>query len=203
MKKMPGILFLVVCSGTVQAQQTQSSIGAFGGETPDERASTRVLYWDSAEDSAAGEFAIDYGRPVWKSEYDDGTKFDAMTKGKVWRMGKDFWTVLDTSLPLKFSGREVPVGSYYLGIHRSTDGNQWSLAFIDPVKVRAARLDGFQIEKTPIEFKVPMSFKPVTAPVEKLTITLHHTKEKPKDVTMKVVWGKMTLTTPIQVGLTE
>ena len=107
MKKALCVLALLMCCGVHQAQEKKSSIGAFGGETPDERASTRVLYWDSAKDSAAGEFAIDYGRPVWKSEYDDGTKFDAMTKGKLWRMGKDFWTVLDTSLPLKFSGKEV------------------------------------------------------------------------------------------------
>jgi hypothetical protein len=203
MKRALFVIVLLTCCGVHQAQEKKSSIGAFGGETPDERASTRVLYWDSAKDSAAGEFAIDYGRPVWKKEYDDPAKFDSMTKGKVWRMGNNFWTVLDTSLPLKFVGKEVPIGSYYLGIYRSSDGNQWSLAFIDPVKVRAARLDGFQIEKTPVQFKVPITFEVASTPAEKLTVTFQHEKDKLGDVTMKVVWGKMTLTTPIQVVLTE
>ena len=31
---------------------------------------------------AAGQFAINYGRPVWKSIYEDPAKFDAMTQGK-------------------------------------------------------------------------------------------------------------------------
>ena len=202
MKMTLFIVALMMCSA-YQAQEKKSSIGAFGGETLDERASTRVLYWDSAKDSAAGEFAIDYGRPVWKKEYDDPAKFDAMTKGKVWRMGNNFWTVLDTNLPLKFGSKEVPIGSYYLGIYRSSDGNQWSLAFIDPVKVRASRLDGFEIEKAPVQLKVPLTFQSASSAAEKLTVTLQHEKDKPTDVTMIVVWGKMTLSAPIKVVLSQ
>ena len=52
---------------------------------------------------------------MWKKDYEDPAKFDAMTKGKVWRMGSNHWTALDTSLPLKISGRSVPAGSYFLG----------------------------------------------------------------------------------------
>jgi hypothetical protein len=40
--------------------------------------------------------------------YEDPVKFDRMTKGKTWRQGKDFWTVLDTNLPLRIAGKEVP-----------------------------------------------------------------------------------------------
>ena len=71
--------------------QDRPAIEAFGGAEPDERGSTRVLYWDRQKDLGAGEFAIDYGRPVWKKDYEDLAKFDGMTKGKTWRLGKDFW----------------------------------------------------------------------------------------------------------------
>jgi hypothetical protein len=184
------------------AQQAKSTIIAEGG-TPDERASARVLYWNQKTDSAAGEFAIDYGRPGWKKDYEDPAKFDTMTKGKVWRMGSNFWTVLDTSLPLRIGGRSVRVGEYYLGLRRSADGADWSLAFVDPVRVRRARLDGFEIGKAAVEFEAPMSFEKASSEVEKLTITLSYSKENPKQVTLRVAWGNLALTAPIEVSLPE
>ena len=177
-------------------------IVAEGGQ-PDDRASARVLYWNTAKDHAAGQFAINYGRPVWKSIYEDPVKFDAMTKGKTWRMGSNFWTVLDTCLPLKISGRAVSPGYYFLGLHRSSDGSKWSLAFIDPAKVRAARLDAFEIARAPIEFEVPMSTATATTKPEKLTIELSYPKENVRHVTLSVAWGTLALTAPIEVTVSE
>jgi hypothetical protein len=50
------------------AQQSKPVIVAEGGQ-PDNRASARVLYWNTAKNAGAGQFAINYGRPVWKSDY--------------------------------------------------------------------------------------------------------------------------------------
>src|SRR5262245_59953490 len=161
-----GLLVIFLCN--VSAQTSRRPIQVFGGQ-PDERASTRLLY---ETDRAIGEFAIDYGRPSWKKEYEEPAVFDKMTRGKVWRLGKDFWTVLDTSLPLRISGREVGVGSYYLGLHRSEDGASWSLAFFDPTKVRGAKFDAFEINKVPIGFKVPVQLQQGGELVEKLTLLL-------------------------------
>ena len=121
------------------AQQTKPTIVAEGGGV-DDYGSTRVLFWNTKVDSSAGQFAINYGRPGWKKDYEDSAKFDAMTKGKVWRMGSNFWTTLDTSLALKISGKSIPVGAYYLGLHRSEDGATWSLAFIDPLRSQSTRM---------------------------------------------------------------
>ena len=195
------IALLILVAGAL-AQGAKSTIIAEGGN-PDERASARVLYWNTKADAAAGEFAIDYGRPVWKKGYEDPAKFDAMTKGKVWRMGSNFWTVLDTSLPLKIGGKSIRVGEYYLGLRRSADGEHWSLAFVEPTKVRGARLDGFEIAKAAVEFEAPMSLDKASSPVERLTITLAYPKESPKNVTLKVAWGSLALTAPIEVSLPE
>ena len=192
---LPSLLALVAF-----AQQPQPEIVAEGGE-PDERASARVLYWNTKLDASAGQFAIDYGRPVWKKDYEDPTKFDGMTKGKVWRMGSNFWTTLDTSLPLKISGKEVRPGYYFLGLRRSADGSRWSLAFIDPAKVRAARLDGFEVQKTKVEFEAPMSVDKAPSKVEKLTIALSYPKETPTKVTMRVAWGNLALAAPIEASV--
>jgi len=184
------------------AQQSKPAIVAEGGQ-PDDRASARVLYWNTAKDGAAGQFAIDYGRPVWRSDYEDPVKFDGMTRGKVWRMGSNFWTTLDSCLPLKISGKAVPAGYYYLGLHRAEDGSKWSLAFIDPAKVRATHLDAFDIRKAVIAFEVPMSVAKAAGKPEKLTIELSYPKDNIRKVTLSVSWGTLALTAPIDVTVTE
>lgn len=196
------LAFALLFATTAPAQQARKGIIAEGG-SPDERASARVLYWNQQTDSSAGWFAIDYGRPVWKKDYEDPAKLDAMTKGKVWRMGSNFWTVLDTSLPLKISGKDVGVGSYFLGLRRSADGARWSLAFIDPSSVRRTRLDAFEIQKGTVRFEAPMSVEKAESMTEKLTITLSYSKVAPKDVTMKLAWGNLALAAPIKVTLAE
>ena len=186
----------------MEAQQ-KPKVVAEGG-TPDDRASARVLYWNAQTDSAAGQVAIDYGRPVWKKEYNDPAKFDAITREKIWRMGSNYWTILDTNLPLSIGGKTVPAGLYYLGLHRSDNGSEWSLAFIDPAKARKVHLDAFQVERAPVEFEAHMSNVARTEnPVEKLTITLSYPKDAIKHVTMRIAWGNLVLSTPIEVTVSE
>jgi hypothetical protein len=200
--KSLSILFVLVCCGVLSAQEEKAGIETYGDADPNDRGYDRVLYWDQQKDSVAGEFSIHYGRSVWKKEYEEAAKFDGMTKGKVWRFGKDFWTVLDTNLPLKIGAKEVPVGSYYLGLFRSADGTSWSLAFIDPSKVRAARLDAFEISRAPILFKVPMTEEKLSgSPAEKLIVKFSYQKVNSRDVTVRVSWGQLQLKAPIQVVL--
>jgi hypothetical protein len=194
--------FVLLLLVSARAQQPKPTIVAEGGQ-PDDRASARVLYWNNAKHGGAGEFAIDYGRPGWKSVYEDPQKFDQMTKGKTWRMGSNFWTSLDTCLPLKISGVPVSPGYYYLGLHRSEDGSKWSLAFIDPVKVRGDHLDAFNIDKAQIAFEAPMSIAGAATKAEKLTIELSYPKDNIHKVTMNITWGTLALTSPIEVAAAD
>ena len=202
MKRTRYILAFLVLAGTpLYAQQgsaQQGGIVAFGGNSAS-RASSRVLYSNRATNSFPGQLVINYGQPQWRSEYEDPTTFDQMTQGRVWRMGNDFWTVLDTNLPLRIAGRDIAVGAYYLGVHRSEDGGTWSLAFMDPNKIRRARLDASEIAKATIDFMVPMSFEKAKEATEKLSISLASRKDAIENVTLKVVWGTLQLTAPIQV----
>jgi hypothetical protein len=191
------VMMLVLIAGAVQGQDKKKPymIGEDGPMT--ERGSTRVLYWSPQKNMALGEFAINYGRPVWKKDYEDSAKFDAGTKGKIWRLGKDYWTTLDTNIPLKVGGKDVAVGQYYLGLARSKDG-AWSLAFLDPAKIRSMKLDAFEIERAPVLFQVPVNSEPATTANEKLTIVLSYPKDTPKNVTLKIAWGKLQVSVPIQ-----
>ena len=193
---------IVLLATVVQAQQAKPTIVAEGGGL-DDSASARVLYWNQKTDSAAGQFAINYGRPVWKQVYEDPSQFDAMTKGKVWRMGSNFWTNLETQLPLNIAGKSVPAGYYYVGVHRSADGSQWSLAFIDPAEVRHTHLDAFEIRKARVKFEAPVSVAQAEGKPDKLTITFSYPKDDVKNVTLRVAWGNLALTAPMKVALSE
>jgi hypothetical protein len=190
------ILFLG--SGTLQAQGS-SKIVVEGG-VPDDFASTRLAYFGG--DSALGQFAITYGRPAWRADYDDTGKFDQLTKGKVWRMGSNFWTSFYTDLPLTISGKSVAPGLYFLGLERAADGSSWSLAFIDPVKARNAHVDAFYIQKAHVEFTAPMNLEPPRAePAQKLTVTIAHTEGDLQNATLRVAFGRLGLTAPVKVTL--
>lgn len=200
-----GMAMIVCLASALQAQENKPQkqrpkIGAFGSDSP-ERGTTRVGYWNNEKNMGAGQFAIDYGRPVWRKEYEDTANFDKMTKGKVYRLGSNFWTTLDTDMPLTVAGKTIPAGLWYLGLHRSEDGATWSLVLFDPAKARAAHIDASEVERAPIAYKAPMTVEPATEMKEKLTIDLVFQRPNIKDVTLRIAWGKIQLSAPIQVSV--
>src|SRR5262245_19897674 len=202
MKRTIAITILSLCLVPMVRAQNKKGIIAEAEPALGERGTSRVLYWNQDKDIAAEAITVDFGRPVWRHEYEQSSRFDQMTKGKVWRLGNNYWTILDSNLPIKIAGRDIPIGLWYLGLDRSADGKTWSLAFIDPVKARRGRHDGFTMEPVPVEFKVPMT--PAAQPAgvtEKLTMTLTAAKEDMKKVTLRIAWGRVELTAPIQVVL--
>ena len=201
MKRTIAIAILGVCLVPMVQAQNKKGIIAEAEPALGERGTSRVLYWNQDKDIAAGAVTVEFGRPVWRKEYEESGRFDAMTKGKVWRLGNNYWTILDSNLPIKVAGRDIPIGLWYLGLDRSPDGKTWSLAFIDPVKARRGRHDGFTMETVPVEFKVPMTTAQPAGLTEKLTMTLTAAKEDMKKVTLRIAWGKVELTAPIQVVL--
>lgn len=197
-----GIAVVISLASALYAQENKPSqkpkLVAFGSDSP-ERGTTRVGYWNTEKNMGAGQFAIDYGRPVWRKEYEDSANFDKMTRGKVYRLGSNFWTTLDSDMPLTIAGKTIPAGSWYLGLHRSEDGTTWSLVFIDPAKARAAHVDASEIERAPIAYKTQMTTDQPGEMKEKLTIDLVFQKGDLKNVTLKIGWGKIQLSAPIQV----
>ena len=191
-------LCLMGLAGAQDNKPAPPPIVAFGSDSP-ERGTTRVGFWNTKKDMGAGQFAIDYGRPVWKKDYEDTAKFDAMTKGKVYRLGSNFWTTLDSDMPLNIAGTTVPAGLWYLGLARSADGATWSLVFIDPMKARAEHIDASEINRATVAYKAPMTLEQATEPKDKLTIDLVFKRANPKDVTLRIGWGKLQLSAPVQV----
>lgn len=200
-KAFVSVLALLV-AGSLRAQQSPK-ISVEGG-SPDDRASARLLYWNNQANTAAGQLAVNYGRPVWKKEYEDPATFDKMTKGQIWRMGSNFWTNLYTDVPVTIGGKYVAPGFYFVGMQRSPDGASWNLAFIDPTSARKNRIDAFDIRKATVEFTAPMTAEPASSgTVEKLTITLANAENDIRSATLKVAWGRLVLTAPVHVSVRD
>jgi len=79
----------------------------------------------------------------------------------------------------------------------------WNLAFIDPAEVRAAHLDAFNIEKAPVLFEAPMSIATATTKPQKLAIELSYPKDNDRKVALRIEWGTLALTAPIEVTVAE
>jgi len=202
MKRTIAIVALSICFIPVaQAQDKKLAVVALSEPALGERGTSRILYWDQQKDMAVAAVTVDFGRPAWNKALDDPARFDLATKGKVWRLGMDYWTILDSNVPIKIAGRDIPIGLWYLGLHRSDDGSSWSLAFIDPVKARRSRLDPFAMDTVPVDFKVSMTTEQAAGMSEKLTVTLAAQKENMKNVTLRISWGRLQLMTPLQVLL--
>lgn len=186
------VLSLVVkASGTSEPAEVRTSTT--------ERVSTRIAYFSRGFAEVLGEVELSYGTPRWKQDYEKD--FEAATRGKTWRFGQNFWTVLDTNLPLEIETEEVPPGSHYLGIRRSEDGEDWSLVFIDPVEARKNHLDAFFIEQATVAMEVPLTYRRVERVAEKLEVEL---KVEPESrATLVVRFGPVELSTPLHVRLDE
>jgi DUF2911 family protein len=185
----------------VRAQDKKPNVMAISEPALGERGETRILYWNQDKNQPVAAITIDFGRPLWNKEYDDPARFGLATKGRVWRLGSNYWTILDTNAPLRIQGRDIPIGLWYLGLHRSDDGSTWSLAFVDPIKARRSRLDASAMTTVPVEFKVPMVEERATGTADKLAITLSAQQDNMKNLRLRISWGRLQLMTPVQVIL--
>ncbi len=99
-----------------EPETTGKDVEALGLEAP--RMMSRLVHDD-------GLVTIAYGQPEWKPEYVE--QFDAVTKGKRWRFGRNWWTTLDTNTPLVLGDVAIEPGDYYLVGERSADSDDWYL----------------------------------------------------------------------------
>lgn len=187
-----GLAFTTLVAAS--AAQQGGGMQAFGG--PEERMSTRVLYFSN--DASPGGVFMEYGAPNWKPEYDQN--FDAMTKGKRVRFGKGFWTCLDTNVPLTSGQTKVAPGLYYCVLERSAD-DKWSLVLLDAAAIRSKKLDSFQSEQTEGGTKVELKHAAVKDSSAKLGISLEAGKDDAKNIALTIHWGTHELTAPLVATL--
>lgn len=160
------------------------------------RGSARLAYFGQG---AVAQAMIDYGQPAWKDEYDQAIT-SGKYMGKRWRLGQDFWTHLDSFVPLTLGGTRVEAGYYYLVLEqRSSD--QFVLTLLDPQAVRERRVDAFMAPQyRAAGIDVPLTHERLDQPAPRLTIDWTPGTDATKG-TLAIRFGPHELTTPYECHL--
>ena len=174
------------------AQQAQ--LQALGGTAP-RMAATRLFF--APQFQLKGMVCVQYGQPAWKAEYD--AMIDKL-KGKQLRLGKDFWTTLNTSVALDIGGTAVPAGAYYLGLTCGADG-AFSLALLHAEAADKAGYAPFLADAWKIDLTAPMKHATGDKQVDAMTMDLNADDKEPTQLTFVVSWGKHTLSVPVKAKI--
>ena len=177
---------------------TAQQVQVFGGNG--QRSHTSQLFFG---DGVAGGMQFVYSQPKWMDSHNE--MLDKI-KGRLNRLGKDWWTTFNTTTDLEFGGVKVPAGCYVVGIDCDKEG-KFSLAMLDASKaMKQAALPFSMSEDGAMNWKpeilVPLDLKKDSAKesVELMTMTL-----KLDGATLKgsytLTWGKHVATAAITVVL--
>lgn len=171
---------------------TAQKVQVFGGNGT--RAATTLILF--GENLMAGA-CITHGQPEWKAEYDG--MFDKL-KGKLLRLGKDWWTTLSSSTDLELAGVAIPAGEYIVGLNCDKEG-KFSLALLDASKAMKDKLVPFGPQNWTPTVMIPLELHKDSAKdaVEKMTLTLAAEEKNPAQGTFTLAWGKHTLTAMLKI----
>lgn len=138
--------------------------------------------------------SLTHGQPDWKPEYDG--MLDKL-KGKINRLGKDWFTTLITSSEFEIGGAKIAPGSYIIGLQCDKDG-KFALAMMDSTKAMKDGVSPFAGDWKP-EIVCPLTLNKDVAKdvVGKMTMTFKAAEGGSGEGTFTLAWGKHTLTAPV------
>jgi Cupin domain/Protein of unknown function (DUF2911) len=157
------------------------------------RGSTRIFYW--GQSNSAGQVEIDYGVPQYQPAY---AKFLTEPSGQRWRFGQDFWTRLDTNMPLSIGGVDLDAGYYYLVLENTAEHGIRMIA-LDPVEVRKQRLDAYEAPKTTGGIAIPLTAAKADYPSGRLQIALSVDRSKDDEGTLEIVFGSHRMSANVEM----
>ena len=148
------------------------------------RGNSRIFYWGGA--TSGGQVRVEFGTPDWQDAYDQ--QIDKQL-GVRWRLGKNFWTQLDTNMDLKAGDVDIAAGLYSLVLERRKDDKQFVLWLLDPVEIRDARLDAFHAPKTEGGIAVPLEHRTAALRSDKLQLRLDLDKTRKEGANLVIHFG--------------
>jgi len=189
-----GLLSALLVLGTTAFAQVRQGAWTPAVESLD-RGYSSISYWTYRDDGVeigGGRISVEHGKPAWPLELEARESFDAATVGKLWRLGNNKWTTLDTNLTLRFGDRRVAPGIYYLLIQRPGP-SEWRLAFVSPAAVMPQLIDAWAAQarpqEVPVLFSVPLSYAAATANKPDLDITLALDPADASKASARIEWG--------------
>jgi len=155
---------------------------------------SRTLLCDHASRST---ITIEHSLPEWKERHQ--AQLDEMKTGTRWRFGQNYWTTLETNVPVSISDKKVAPGYYYLAMEKEPE-HQWSLVLLDEDEVCKDTMDAFQASSTKGGTKVALKTEPQLKDVcKKLAVAFEPTGGD--GATLDIRWGTYHLTAPVTVHL--
>ncbi|MFO1054448.1 MAG: hypothetical protein U1F36_19680 [Planctomycetota bacterium] len=167
-----------------------AQVQVFGG-TGSRMASTKIFF----DKALVGMICVQFGQPEWKDSYDG--MMDKL-KGKQLRLGKDFWTTLNNTIPMDIGGVSVAPGSWYLGLH-CDDKGAFSLLVIDQKPADEAGWGPFMPGPWKATYTVPLTMA-ATDKVQELMLVEINGEDAAK-LTFEVHWGMHKLSAPVVAHL--
>jgi Protein of unknown function (DUF2911) len=155
---------------------------------------SRALLQDPASHSIV---TIEHALPEWNSKRQ--AQIDKLKPGTRWRFGQNFWTSLETNVPVSIAKRKIAPGYYFLALEREPD-NQWSLVLLDEDKVCKNTMDAFQASWTKGGTKVDLKTEPALKDTCK-KLAVEFEPAGGDTATLSIRWGTYHLTAPIKVLL--
>lgn len=134
------------------ASAAKAPVNAFVGTAT--RTESRVFFWNGT--SSPGQMVLNYGPVAWKDTYAKQVESPKFLNRR-WRLGSNSWTSYEANIGIKMGGQKIPAGRYYLTLEKKEDG--FFLAFNDPAKIRAKKIDAFQANQTKGGIEVQLSHK--------------------------------------------
>jgi len=193
----PMLAAILAALSFVPSLQAQKVLG---GSDPDRKASTVYVFSDSFETLAG--VCISFSQATWQDSYDGMLE----VSGNYTRLGKNWWTSLDTVGALEIGGTKIEAGSYYLGLAVGKDGAFSLLVFDSKLAMQAGLLPSTTALYTG-EAKVPTIKAPLTfaksslrEAVARMEIELTADKDGATGK-LSIRWGKHELTAPVKFHL--
>jgi hypothetical protein len=191
-------------AATLAAVALVSSLWAqqvFGGPDPDRRASTVFVSTDKSETLAAA--SISYSQADWHDDYDGLME---KLKGAYTRLGRNWWTTLDTIGALEIGGTKIDAGSYYLGLAVGQDGAFRLLVFDSMRAMKSGLLPAataLYTGEAKADFTAPLTLakNSLKNVVVQLEIEITADKKDPATGDFSIRWGKHELSAPVRFHL--
>jgi len=184
---------IAVSTLSLLAAAPAQDVQVFGGAGT-RGSATKILFGATG---CVGMVCVQYGQPNWKDEY----AAMVQAKGKNFRLGKDFWTTINTSVDLTIGGVKMPAGAYYLGLHANEEGVMHLAAF-DAAASDRANQGPWAPDAWKIDWVAPLTHGEVDEMASKLAINLEN-GDSPTDMTLEIHWGGHSLTAPVKLHLAK
>lgn len=163
-----------------------------------ERTRSRVAWFSG--NGGAGQLTIEHGPVLWNDAFAELVA-SPRAIGTRWRFGSDFWTSLDTSVPLQIGEVEVPAGYYYLTLVQPEAG-RFVLGLHDAAAVRKAHMDASQAAQLEGGIEVPLAHHADERATDKLSIAVQLDEGRDRGH-LRIALGPHRLDAPVTAKLAQ